>query len=320
MTDVDRAAPLLTVVIPVYGNEGSIRELVAALTALAEGLDEPIECVFVVDASPDQSRALLAEHLAGAPFRAVVADHTRNFGSFAAIRSGLALGRGELFGVMAADLQEPPELMEAFAARLQEGDVQVVIGRRETRDGDRRGDRVSSDLYWRAYRRFVMPSVPPGGADVFACTREVRDRLLELEESNSSLVGLLFWLGYDTAEVAYERRPRADGGTSAWTFRKKVRYMMDSIYSFTDLPLRTLRAIGLTGLLLSVFASLVVAFAWWRGNIDVPGYTPLILTILISTMSILSALGIVGSYVWRAFENTKRRPLSVVERIEVVEP
>lgn len=311
--------PELTVVVPVYRNEGSIAALVEALHDVSVQIDGEMECVFVVDGSPDRSAEFLRTELTRASLRAVVVEHSRNFGSFAAIRTGLQIGTGEHFGVMAADLQEPPELMIEFLERLHAGDVQVVVGQRSQRAGDRRRDRLSAGLFWSLYRRFVLPTVPVGGVDVFACTREVRDRVIECGESNSSLVGLLFWLGYDAGEVPYERRNRSDGGVSAWTFRKKFAYMMDSIYSFTDLPLRVLRAIGLLGLVTSLTLSVVVTFAWWRGSIVVEGYTPLILAVAVSTMSILSALGIVGSYVWRAYENTKQRPLSVVERIAYYE-
>jgi len=120
--------------------------------------------------------------------------------------------------------------------------------------------------------------------------------------------------------VQYDRQSRADDQASSWTFAKKVRYMTDSIYSFTDLPLRLLRLIGSVGLFAAVAVAIAVAIARWRGDIKVPGYTPLILALSISTMLMLSALGIVGSYVWRAYENTKRRPLAVIERIEFHDP
>jgi hypothetical protein len=180
-------------------------------------------------------------------------------------------------------------------------------------------DRITSALFWRSYRRFVLPAMPVGGVDVFGCTREVRDHLLRFNEANSSLVGLLLWLGFPTAAVPYERQERADGERGAWTFRKRVRYMNDSVFAFTDLPLRLLRTIGAVGFLASIIASIAVTVAWARGAIDVPGYTPLILAMLLSTTMILTALSIVGSYVWRAYDNTKRRPLSIVERVEILE-
>lgn len=308
--------PLLSIVVPVYKNAASIDALLVALEDLVPHLDGALECVFVVDGSPDDSAARLAEGLTAVAFQSHLVAHARNFGAFAAIRTGLGIATGRFVAVMAADLQEPPELMLGFVERLLAGDAQVVVGQRMSRSGDRRLDRGASSIYWALYRRFVMPSVPAGGIDVFACTASVRDQLLELRESHSSLVGLLLWLGHPYVTVPYERRQRSDGGRSAWTMRRKVRYMSDSVFSFTDLPLRVVRAIGLIGLLFSLIAALIVSIAWWRGSIDVAGYTPLILVMLISTMLIVSALGIVGSYVWRAFENSKARPASVVASVE----
>ena len=312
--------PLLSVIIPVYRSESSIGMLVEELSSLAARIEGALECIFVVDASPDNSRAELSNTLASAKFASIVVDHSRNFGAFASIRTGLELASGCYMGVMAADLQEPPHLMDQFLSTLRESDVQVVVGVRKSRSGDKVGRRLTSSTFWRIYRRFVLPTMPPGGVDVFACTSAVRDRLLQFREANSSLIGLLFWLGYPTTSIPYDRQERAGGGASAWTFRKKVTYMMDSIYSFTDLPLRILRGIGAFGLLTSVIVSVVVAVARWRGNIRVAGYTPLILALSISTMLVLSAVGIVGSYVWRAYENTKQRPLSIVERVERIDP
>jgi len=296
-----------------------MKELVAELSNVAVNVRGLVECVFVIDSSPDESRRRLIEALPSAPFRAVIVDHSRNFGSFAAIRTGLEFGAGKYFGVMAADLQEPPQLMLQFVEELDRSEVQVVVGERVSRSGDQARVRVPAELFWRLYRRFVLPTIPAGGVDVFACTHEVRDRLLQFRESNSSLIGLLFWLGFSTSSVPYDRRPRADGLGSSWTLRKKIRYMTDSIYSFTDLPLRLLRIIGAFGLVISALCSIAVTIAWAQGSVSVPGYTPLILAVFAATMMIMTALGIVGSYVWRAYENTKQRPLGVVERVQVVE-
>lgn len=311
--------PLLTIVLPIYKNEDSIEQLVHELAAVAQRIDGGVECVFVIDASPDLSRQRLVAALPNDHFHSTIVDHSRNFGSFAAIRTGLQYGRGRLFGVMAADLQEPPELMIDFVEQLNSGECQVVVGERASRSGDQTRARIPAQLFWTLYRRYVLPTIPAGGVDVFGCTREVRDRLLDFRESNSSLIGLLFWLGFATKSVSYDRRARADGGVSSWTFRKKIKYMMDSIYSFTDLPLRILRAIGAIGLLVSLICSIAVTIAWAKGAVSVPGYTPLILALFAATMMIMTALGIVGSYVWRGYENTKRRPLSVVEGVQVFE-
>ncbi len=140
--------------------------------------------------------------------------------------------------------------------------------------------------------------------------REARDALLSLRESNSSLVGLLIWLGYPRAEVPYDRAPRMEG-RSGWTLRKKVRYLLDSVYSFTDLPINLLLFVGVTGTLLSSAGGLVVFLTWAFVGIRVAGYTPIMLTLLVMGSLTLSGLGVVGSYVWRTYENSKGRPHAV---------
>ena len=157
--------------------------------------------------------------------------------------------------------------------------------------------------------------MPRGGVDTFACTHRVRDRLVSLEESNSSLVGLLIWLGFRRIEVPYDRAARPSG-RSGWTLRKKLRYLFDSTYSFTDLPINLLLTVGVGGVLLSLIAAAIVLVAWMFAGIGVAGYTPLMLTMLGMGSLMLSGLGVVGSYVWRTYENSKRRPSSVYTLVE----
>jgi hypothetical protein len=167
-----------------------------------------------------------------------------------------------------------------------------------------------SRLFWSMYRRYVHRDIPPGGVDIFGCTRVVADRLVGMEESHSSLVGLLYWLGFRRLEVPYQREPRLDG-RSGWSFRRKLRYFLDSVFSFTDVPVLVLAMIGLVGGALTLVASVLVLVARLTGVIQQAGYTPLMLVMLLSTFTLLFALGIVGSYVWRTYENSKNRPPSV---------
>jgi glycosyltransferase involved in cell wall biosynthesis len=303
-----------SVVVPVYGNEATLGALVARLEEVAATLEAPMEVVFVVDGSPDGSLLLLRRLLPEARIPSQVVTHSRNFGSFAAIRTGLSVARGEFIGVMAADLQEPPELMKAFFERLRSGDVDVVVGRRTSR-ADPALASLASRTFWWLYRRTINPAIPPGGVDVFGCTREVADALLHLDEAHSSLVGLLYWVGYRRAEVPYQRAARPSG-TSGWTLRKRVRYLLDSVFSFTDIPISLLSTVGLLGGLFTTVAAVIVFVGWATGRIVNPGYTPLMLVMLFSTFTILSGLGIVGSYVWRTFENSKGRPVSIPMGIE----
>jgi glycosyltransferase involved in cell wall biosynthesis len=211
---------------------------------------------------------------------------------------------------MAADLQEPPELILQFAKLLREGQCDVVVGRRTGR-ADPLGSRMASALFWGFFRRCVQRETPTGGVDVFGCTRAVRDHLLRLGENNSSLVGLLLWVGFRRAEVLYTRQKRR-AGRSSWTFRKKMRYLMDSIFSFSDLPIRVLLSLGLFGLSLSVLFAIVVAAAKIEGSIPVPGYAATVLVVTFFGALNCFGLGVIGGYVWRTFENTKGRPNYIV--------
>jgi polyisoprenyl-phosphate glycosyltransferase len=306
---------MYSVIIPVYRNEESIPSLLSEFSQIrdvvAERFGLKTEFVFVVDGSPDNCFKLLRDSLPNAPFSSQLVLHARNFGSVAAIRTGLQAGRGAYFGVTAADLQEPPELLVDFLVPLANHAADVVVGTRQGRE-DPAASRIPANLFWRFYRNFVNRDIPPGGVDIFACTRQVRDELLRLEESHSSLVGLLFWVGFRRQEAPYVRRARAYG-KSAFTVRKKITYMLDSVFAFTDLPIRLLALCGIVGLIFGIGYGVVITILRLLGNIELPGYTATILIITFFGSLNMLGLGIVGTYAWRANENAKRRPLSVVQ-------
>ncbi|MCX7203927.1 MAG: glycosyltransferase family 2 protein [Burkholderiales bacterium] len=299
-----------SIIIPVYRNEESIPRLIDALTGICRDLDEPAEVVFVVDGSPDGSYALLNKAIDSLDFPAQLLAHSRNFGSYPAIRSGLGAARGQFLGVMAADLQEPPELMTAFLTALAADECDVAVGTRTGRN-DPFFTRLSSGIFWRLYRKFVVREMPTGGVDVFGCNRMFRDQLLRLEESRSSLIALIFWMGFRRKLVGYERQERQEG-RSSWTLSKRIDYMMDSVFAFTDLPIRLVTRIGLMGSLGAAALGVSVATAKLSGLIEVPGYAATMLVVLFLGALNLLALGLVGTYAWRTYENTKRRPTAIV--------
>lgn len=299
-----------SVIVPVYRNEASIPRLLNALSSMSRQLDGQMEAVFVVDGSPDQSFGLLRDALESLDFGGQLLAHSRNFGSFPAIRTGLAAARGDYFGVMAADLQEPPELLIAFFSALAQNDCDVAIGTRTGRN-DPIASRLASTLFWGLYRRLVVNDMPRGGVDVFGCNRIFRDQLLKLEEARSSLIALIFWLGFRRKLVSYERLERREG-KSSWTLSRKLDYMMDSIFAFTDYPIRLLTQIGVLGSLFSALLGALVFAGHLSGEITVPGYAATMLVVLFFGTLNLLGLGLVGTYAWRGYENSKRRPLATV--------
>lgn len=299
-----------SIIIPVYKNAESIPRLIQALSEINESLNNEVEAVFVVDGSPDASFELIQKELPNLPFAAQLIAHSRNFGSFPAIRTGLMAATGEYFGVMAADLQEPPELLISFFQSLSNDECDVAIGTRNARK-DPFFSRVASSMFWGLYRKLVVHDMPKGGVDIFGCNNTFKEQLLKLEESRSSLIALIFWLGFRRKFVNYDRQTRQEG-KSAWTFKKKLEYMMDSVFAFTDYPIRLLIKMGAIGSLISAAIGLLVIIARIHGTIAVPGYAAtMVVVLLLGTLNLLG-LGLVGTYAWRAYENTKQRPLAVV--------
>ena len=161
-----------------------------------------------------------------------------------------------------------------------------------------------------------MNDIPEGGVDIFALSAGFKTRLLQLNESHSSLLGQLFWLGGRRAFVPYERRKR-EFGKSAWTLRKKLRYLSDSVFAFTDLPVRMLTGLGVAGIAITLLLGVITIVAKFTGAVIVPGYAGTMLTILFFGALNSLGLGIVGTYAWHAFENTKSRPLAVIQTSEI---
>lgn len=305
---------MLSLVIPVYKNEENLDRLLGELEKLNQTLAGDLEVVMVVDGSPDRCLEILQERLPAAGFHSRLVSLSRNFGSFAAITAGLKVGDGDYFAVLAADLQEPPALVVEFRDILSRNEADIIFGCR-TRRSDPWLSEVMSNLFWNIYRTFVVKDMPKGGIDVFGCTREVRDRVLDFREPPTNLIALLFWLGFRRKFCLYERSARQEG-KSAWTFGKKLRYCLDSIFNFTDLPVRLLLYTGIAGITVSVLCSVIVLIARILGDIPIPGYTPIVLAILFFGAFASLGFGITGQYLWLTLQNSRRRPGFIVASVQ----
>ncbi len=302
-----------SLVIPIYKNEDNLPDLFSALSGLSNRLDDSFEVVFVVDGSPDRSFLIIQSQLENLPYRAQLISHSRNFGAFVAVRTGLEHATGKFTAVMAADLQEPIELIEVFFSCLKKDEADIVFGKRTDRK-DPPLRKFLAKTYWKLYRKFVLAEIPEGGVDVFACNSMVKDTLLSIQEPNSSLIAQLFWVGYRRSFIPYERQERKHG-KSSWGMRKRLQYMLDSIFSYSDLPILAVLWIGVTGCTITFIIGLVTLVGKMFGLIEVPGYTSLTLIILFFSSLLLMTQGVIGCYLWRAFENTKKRPLSITNRL-----
>ncbi|MGD0444797.1 MAG: glycosyltransferase family 2 protein [Edaphobacter sp.] len=305
---------MLSLIIPVYKNEENLPRLLEALTDLNLQLKGDFEVVFSIDGSPDRCYELLSEQLPDVAFRSTLLLLSRNFGSFSAITAGLEAAQGEYFAALAADLQEPPELAIRFLEILSSGDADIVFGSRERRS-DPFLTEMASSTFWSLFRRYIIKDMPRGGVDVFGCNAMVRDRILTFRESNTNLVALLFWVGFRRSYVGYERRSRQEG-KSAWTWRKKLRYSVNSIFNFTDIPITLLFYCGGSALALAILGILTVLFARITGRIQVPGYTPIVLSVMFFGALTSIGLGVVGQYLWLTLQNTRQRPNYIVYKMK----
>lgn len=300
----------LSIVVPIYNNETSIPSLISELNSICNKLKFNIEVIFVIDGSPDGSVALIQKNASQLLFGHTIIELSKNYGAFSAIKCGIENSNGKYIAVKTADLQEPSDLIYNFYNMLTEKKSEVVFGLRISRD-DGFVSNFFSKFFWRAYKKYVNSEVPISGADVFACTNQVAKSIQNLNERNTSLIGLLYWVGFSRGYVEYERLQRKSG-KSSWSYRKKIRYASDSIFSFTDLPIIAIQIIGVVGISISLLISALVLILKLSGALLVPGYAALMLVILFSTSALLFAIGIVGNYSWRAFENSKNRPNVIV--------
>jgi polyisoprenyl-phosphate glycosyltransferase len=304
----------LSLIVPIYKNEPNLEQLLAEVGKLHQRLGGPMEVVFVVDGSPDRCLDILRLRLPSSPFPSLLVCLSRNFGAFSAIAAGLEAGAGDYFAVLAADLQEPPELIAQFYDVLSHGQADIVFGCRARRS-DPWLSELFSGLFWWIYGTFVVAEMPRGGIDVFGCTRQVRDRLLSCPESDTNLIALLLWLGFRRQFVPYDRQARR-AGESGWTIRKRIKYALDSIFNFTDLPIQLLLSVGAVGVGVGTLFAMVLIISKLTGRIPVPGYSAIVLAIIFFGSLTSLGLGIIGQYLWLTLQNARRRPKYIVASAE----
>lgn len=305
---------LISIVVPVYHNATSLPALLDELRALAaRNASDGFEYVFVDDGSRDDSFAVL-QRLAAQEPRMRVVKLSRNFGSNAAIVAGLSVARGDVVGAIAADLQDPPETFDEMLAIWRSGKKVVVAARRD-RD-DPALTTLFADWFYRLFRRFALQSMPERGFDFFVIDRHVVDLITGIEENNVYLMGLILWLGFDPSVVSYARRKRKEEyGRSRWTTAKKIKYFIDAFVAFSHLPVR---AASILGVLLSVlglgYALLIIALRLFS-DIEVAGWSSLMVVLLIVSGAQLLMLGIIGEYLVRTLDETRKRPRFVIDHI-----
>lgn len=304
---------LISIVIPVYYNEASLLLLQTHLDALALKFStDTFEFVYVDDGSGDHSLQVL-EGMARADSRLVVLRLARNFGSNAAVLAGLSHAMGDCAGFIAADLQDPPETLFEMIQLWKQG-AEVVLAVRKDRKGDPFLTRTFARFTNWLLARFVFQGYAPEGIGFFLVDRKVVRVLVEAQEKNAHLIGLVLWVGFRRKSIVYDRVER-EHGSSRWTFGKKFKYLIDVFASFSYLPLRIASALGVTLSMLGGVYAVIILIARLFGDIPVQGFTALIIVVLVTAGVQLLLLGVLGEYLWRNLDESRKRPPFIVASI-----
>jgi glycosyltransferase involved in cell wall biosynthesis len=299
----------VSIVVPVYKNEDSIENLLNRINEVATAVTGMVEAVFVVDGSPDRSLEALRSSLPHDGFDAKVLLLSRNFGAFSAIRAGLREARGEATVVMAADLQEPTSLILDMLDIVQRDEADVAVGVRQSRK-DGVVSRTLSAVFWKVFNRVSSLELPRGGVDIFALSRSARETLNSFEESSTSLIGLIYWMGFRRQEVPYHRVER-QVGKSSWSLQKRINYAKDSITAFSEFPLSVFLWSGVVGAVVSLIFALIGAFQYIFTSDHQSQREITVIGLLFVASYLMAGLGIIGTYLWRLAENVRNRPDSI---------
>ena len=306
----------VSIVIPVYYNQENLIPLYDDIkNQVIDLIDYDYEIVMVNDGSKDKSYDVMKQ-LAENDKNIKIVSLSRNFGSHAAILCGLEKCTGDCAVVKAADLQEPTDLILQMVERWKKGN-NVVLAVRKSRDESRQ-QTIFANLYYWIVRKTSLPNMPKGGFDVYLLDRKVIKVLLALDEKNSALTGQILWSGFKTDVVYYTRLARTIG-SSKWTLKKKIRLVKDTLFSFSTVPVTIVETIGMISFIGSLIWALVVIICKICGAIAVSGWTMLFIFNLFSFGVIMLTFGILGEYLWRSFDASRKRPPYIVEEENKIE-
>ena len=299
----------LSIIIPVYCNEGSIKEVYKDVINNIVPCIENYEIIFVDDGSYDASWSVL-ENLKKSDNSIMIIKLSRNFGSYAAIMAGFSKASGDCAVVKAADLQEPATLIVDMYNKWKSGS-KVVIGVRKGRN-DGVLNNLCADLYYKIIRKFVMSNMPNRGFDISLIDKSVKDIILSMNQKNSKISLQVLWTGYQTTKVYYERLERKVG-KSKWTLAKKIKLVIDTLIGYSYIPIRFMSLMGVIFLCISIVWAMKICISKLMGNIPILGYSSLMIVLLFSAGMIMFTLGVLGEYIWRTLDETRNMPLFIID-------
>ena len=308
---MERKDQKLSIVIPVFNEEANIDLLIERLENFVNKIEINSEIILVDDHSTDKTSELIQAHCEKISYLKYI-RLSKNSGSHVAIIAGFQHATGDCATFLAGDLQDPPELIEKLLEQWLQG-YKVVWAVREQRKGVSFFSKLLSALFYHLFNRFADIYYPPNGADFALLDRQVLQALLQTVGSKPSLGGLIVWLGFEQTEVPYIKEARKHG-KSKWTLAKKLNAFADAFVGFSYAPLRLMSYSGFMFAFLGfiyAFVSIVLKLGW---NAQIPGWTSLMVVILFLGGIQMLMLGVLGEYLWRNLEESRKRPLFIIEK------
>jgi glycosyltransferase involved in cell wall biosynthesis len=309
LTPRSRSGKLLSLVVPMHDEAEVLGVFFERVEAVLSSLGVRFEIICIDDGSRDATLSGLVERARRDAAVKVIAL-ARNFGKEAALTAGIEAARGDMVVPIDADLQDPPELLADFVAKWEQG-YDVVYGARSDRSSDTAMKRTTARLFYRIFNSVSDLDIPESAGDFRLMDRQVIEALKRLPERNRFMKGLFAWVGFRQIGVPYVRPQRA-AGTSTMGYFRLLRFALDGITSFSTAPLRVWLVLGLVGAFVAVVGAMALVVRVLVVGREVPGYASLMVAILLGFAIQMIALGVLGEYVGRLYQEVKGRPIYVV--------
>ena len=302
----------LSIVTPCYYNEENLEDSYAAVRkdVFDADPDTEWEWILVDDGSGDRTLEV-AKSLQKKDSRIKIVKLSRNFGEFRAIVAGLSVAEGEAVAVISADMQDPPGMILNMMASWKRGNKVNLAVRKEREES--RVKNWFADTYYRLIRKWVISDYPERGFDFFVIDRSVVRQLVNMQEKNSSIYLQLIWLGYKPTILEYTRRDR-EKGVSMWTYSKRINLFVDTFVVFSHKPIRLLTGVGLFIGLFALIFGICVVFDKIINHTPA-GWASVMLVTLLSSSFQMIMMGVLGEYLWRNLDESRKRPLYVIDEV-----
>ena len=302
----------ISIIIPVFNEQEIIEKSITKVVKLTESISIRLdtEIIIVNDGSNDNTLKILE----GLKHKIKIISFTRNFGHQMAITAGIDLCKGNFVALLDADLQDPPKYIEAMLDICLQNDCEIVYGVRNERPGESFFKKITASIFYKILNLMSETEIHKNSGDFAVFTRKAANELIKLREKNRFVRGLIPWLGFKAIPFYYNRERRVEGKTK-FTFFKMLKFSLDAIFSLSNKPLTFAIQLGAFNIILGIIFSIYFLYNRIFSESPVPGFTAIIISIILYSGIQIFLIGIVGSYIARIFEETKNRPLYVIDKI-----